>query len=421
MVKASALYIVIIIALVIGLLSAAIVATAYFYRQQYIEKLRYTQLQNNVFSGVNILLADKKYDNYENYTLSLFAQGKDTVALTKRNWGIFDLCISKAFIQQDTITKVFFVANTIDSAKWGALYIKDEDRSIGISGNTVITGKVFLPKAGLLKSYINGNGYTGSDKLVDGTIFESNKKLPELEMDRIRTLDSLYTPGAESDTSVLNADIVRTPFSRPARQFSLNKNEVIIKNKVFTGNIILRSDTNIIIDSTSRLDNIIVFARSIVVRSGFRGNCQLFARDSVRIEKNCTFQYPSCVGIVNLDPIKQVNGFPLKISIGENTMIFGSVFIYQKITSELIPMINIEKKAQISGLVYSPGFIKYNDEFKVCGSIFTRGFLIQKDNIFQENVLNNISISLPALSKYYLTSQLFPVSGKKKKVLQWLN
>jgi hypothetical protein len=56
MLKASALYLVIVITLVIGVICSSLIVVAYFYREQYQRAFRYDALQNNLNSGINILI-----------------------------------------------------------------------------------------------------------------------------------------------------------------------------------------------------------------------------------------------------------------------------------------------------------------------------------------------------------------------------
>ena len=159
MIKASALYIVIVIALVIGILCASLVAVAYYFRAEVQQKFRYDQLRDNLSSGINILLTARDSAFQKEKTFSLFSGTNDSVTLQREAWGVYDICLAKAFVQKDTLYKTFMVANQIDSSKWAALYLLDEDRPVSVSGKTVINGDAYLPKAGIQQAYIANNAY----------------------------------------------------------------------------------------------------------------------------------------------------------------------------------------------------------------------------------------------------------------------
>jgi hypothetical protein len=418
MLKASALYIVIIIALVIGVLCSSLIVAAYFYKIQYQRKIRYDQLENNLNSGINILIAGTDTSYSKEKTFSLFNGDADSVSLKKVSWGVYDIGAVKAFIQKDTLYKTFSLANTIDSSKWAAVYLIDEDRPFSLSGKTTIRGDAFIPKAGVQEAYIDNKAYDGDKRLIIGTRHVSEKKLPVLDVNRLKQLEQYLHQNTLGDTTLIKKDSIRESFLNPTRFVNFKKEVQTIKNIKIAGNIVLFSDTTLIIDSTAVLNNILVFAKAIVVKSGFHGNCQLFAADSIGIGRNCRFGYPSCLGILRFKSPK-INT-QAKITIGENTDFSGIAFTYEKTENPLKPIIEIGKNAKITGQVYSQGILALLDKTEVNGSVFTSRFYYRNSFTLFENYLINTTINSKALSPYYLTSELLPVAKKKKKVLQWL-
>ncbi len=421
MVKASALYIVIIIALVIGLLCSALIAAAYFYKAQYQQKFRYDQLETNINSGVNILLAGEDSTYRDASTFSLFSHDSDSVNLQRLPWGIHDVGIARAFIQKDTLYKIFTFANTIDSSKWAALYLADQDRALNLSGETSIIGNAFIPKAGVNKAYVNNKAYQGNEKLIYGKKNNSQKKLPELAQNKIKLLESYLSKdhgNLQADTVLPKADSLKNSFFSPTRSFNFRKTVETVKEIALSGNVILFSDTTIIIDNSASLDNVLVFARSVIVKSAFHGTCQLFATDSIHVEPDCVFNYPSCLGVLSVNT-GATRSVP-QIIIDKNTSLKGLIFTYQEKNEDLLPLLSFDENVIITGQIYSQGMIKFKKGLNVQGSVFTRLFVYQNDFNLMENMLIDSKISSKALSPYYLTSELLPVAKKRKKVLQWL-
>lgn len=415
MIKASALYIVIVISLVIAVLCSSLIITAYYYRAEYQKKFRYDQLKSNLESGINILLTTSDSTYNREKIFSLFNQDNDTVSLQKITWGIYDVCIARSFIQQDTLYKTFAVANPIDSSKWAALYIIDEDRPISVSGKTTIHGNAYVPKAGIQQAYVDNKAYTGDKRIVIGHKYLSAKKLPSLDDKRLKALNPYFT--AKGDVFPDNDSIQRS-FLKPTKVFDFQKEVQIISHTLLKGNIILHSDTTLTIDSTTRLENVLVFAKTIIVKSGFAGNCQLFATDSVSVGRNCRFDYPSCMGVIRYNAVKSKS--QAKVSIGENSIVNGQIFSYDGSPDNLKPLINIGKKDTVRGQVYSQGILQFNDKTVVHGSVFTSNFLYKSVFTLYENYLINVTLDSKELSAYYLSSEAIPVATKKKKVLKWL-
>jgi hypothetical protein len=419
MLKASALYIVIIISLVIGLLCSSLIVVAYFYRLQYHRTFRSDQLHNNLNSAINILTVNSDSTFNEGKTLSLFGGEADSVFLKKIPWGMFDVGVARSFIQRDSLYKTFLLANMIDSSKWAALYLIDEDRPLSVSGKASIVGDVYIAKAGIKEAYVDGRSYQGDKRLVIGKKNNSNKELPLLNTDRLRLIEKYFNYSGSSNTALLKQDSLYNSFLLDTYTIKFGNKVSSIENIKLSGNIIIYSDTTLTIESTAQLNNCVVFAHAIVVKKGFKGTCQLFATDSVSIERDCVFSYPSSISVTRFESSKV--SAPILLNISENTSIAGMVFSYDKyFDRNKQPLIDLGKNVHISGQLYSQGMLGLKDGVNIAGSVFTNRFIYQSSFTRYENYLINTTINSTALSSYYLNSDLMPVSSKKKKILQWL-
>lgn len=419
MLKASALYLVIIMALVIGIICASLVAAAYFYKMEYLRKFRYDTLDDNLNSAINIVLANSDASLSAGKTFSLYGDGKDSVMVKESRWGIYEMGVAKAFEQKDTLYRIFTIANVIDSSKWVALYLADNDRPFALSGKTTIRGDAYIPKAGVQEAYVNNNAYSGDKRLIIGAKHISNKTLPSLDENYIGSLQQYIKRKADGDTTSLPHDSISRSFLMPTKIYFFKKRPVMLTDVTLCGNIALFSDTSITIDSTAELKNILIFAKSIIVKPGFRGSCQLFASDSIHVGKSCQFDYPSCIGALGFDA-KGGKKEMEKISIGNGTTFKGVVFTFQKDVSPPQPMIQTGKRVHITGQVYSQGYFKLADSLNVSGSVFTNKFLYSSSITLYENYIINSKLDSKALSPYYLTPEMLPVATKRKRILQWI-
>ncbi|MGY3214543.1 hypothetical protein [Mucilaginibacter sp. HD30] len=418
MVRSSALYLVIVITLVIGIICSSLIVVAYFYREQYERAFSYDALQNNLNSGINILIADRENTYEGGKKISLFGEDVDSVELSTTAWGIYDIGMVRAFAHRDTLSKVFSMAHTIDSAKWAALYLPDEDRPVSVSGKTMIKGNVFLPKSGVRQAYVDSKAYEGDKRLVVGKTFDSQKSLPLLNPDRISILDQSFRVAGPMNGFISGDSLFRS-FFEPVKIVSMGKKTLSLDRINLRGNILIVSDTSITIESNAQLEQVMIFAPNIKVKKGFEGACQLFATDSIIVEPDCTFNYPSALGILRFKTTQ--NSAPAIITIGANVSFSGCIFAYEKSTERSKqPLINLGKQANISGQIYSPGLLGLNDGVVVNGSIFTGRFLYKSGFTTFENYIINTTVNAEGLSPYYLSSEIMPVAGRKRKVLQWL-
>jgi predicted acyltransferase (DUF342 family) len=336
--------------------------------------------------------------------------------LKKLTWGAYDICVAEAFIQKDTLFKVFSTANPIDSAKWAALYVIDEDRPLSVSGKTLIRGNAFIPKAGVREAYVDNKAYEGDKKIILGQTKNSQKTLPALNGTRLKAIQSLFALTPTDSTLV--QDSLTVSFRSATRVFYLRKQNVNLQNCRLSGNIIIRSDSTLTIDSTCKLNGVIIAAKAVALKNEFTGSCQLFASDSISIGSNCSLYYPSCLGIVrsNDDVIKQQE----KIVMGQQSRIHGIAFTYEKKEGDVKPIISMEKSVEVYGSIYSQGLLNYKDGVAVYGNVSTSRFLYQTAFTRYENYLINITLDASKLSHYYLSSDLLPISTSKRKILQWI-
>jgi len=246
----------------------------------------------------------------------------------------------------------------------------------------------------------------------------SGRVLPHLDAKRLKQLEQFQNQDIAADSMLFKSDSVNQSFLKPTRFVGFKKDVHTFSGIKLSGNIVLFSDTTIIIDSTAILNNIMIFAKAISVKSGFHGNCQLFATDSIRVDSNCRFNYPSCLGILRFQDARVST--QARIYMGAKTNFSGLIFTYEQKESPLKPHIIISKNAKITGQIYSQGVLELGNKSEVAGSVFTSRFLYRTQFTLYENYLINTTINSKALSPYYLTSELIPVAKKKKKILQWI-
>lgn len=412
MLKASALYIVVIISLLIAMISASLLTIAFYYRLEVQKKTRLDKLLHNESSGREVLLSEGFSDYNKEVVMDLFADGKDSLALRKELWGIYELGMVKAFELKDTLKRSFLIGNAfLDS---NVLYLADEDRPLSLSGKTKLTGNAELPKSGLKQSYVDGQPYEGKE-LIRGKITESNRNVPPLDEKLILQVERNFKP--EKGMLFNVRDSMVNSFFNGVQLYQMELNQPMIEDTKLRGKIILISDTVVNIAATTVLEDVQIYAPAIVVAPGFKGSCQLFARDSIVIGKDCTFNYPSFAGI-----FKPKGGkIQSKISIGEGVTFSGILMTYEKNRSDLQTMIYLGAKSRLKGEVFATGYIKMEKGITVYGKVYAKRFIMQTPATLYENYLIDITLNRKLLSKYYLSSIVFKRGIPDKKVLKWLN
>lgn len=415
MLKASALYIAIIIALVIAIFTASLISTAYFYRYENQKKLRYERLLVNLESGTNLLLSKNYTDSDSSIYIDLFNEQKDSLKLFKKSWGIFDVATVASFTVRDTLKKSFFIALNADK-DLSAIYLVDEDRPLSISGTTRITGEAFVPKAGIQQAFVEGKKFTGT-KLVNGAIKNSGHSLPPLNNKTLKEIEDKLSNTLNTTSITSLPDTLYNSFFEPTRIIRISNKKPVL-NSVVKGNVLVLCDTVLTITKYADLQDILIYAKAIVIQENFKGSCQLFAQDSIIAKKSTEFKYPSCLGLIK----SAKNISQAKISLAENCLFSGIIFTQETKENESQSLISIDKNSMIIGEVYANSLLKFESPVNIFGKVSCKRFIVQTPTTLYENYLIDLTINRLKRSKYYLSSKLFSgTKNSENQILKWLN
>jgi hypothetical protein len=412
MLKAAALYIVIIISLMIAIISASLLSVAFYYRLQYQYKVRIDRLQENIQSGTEILLSSDFETADQDLVKDLFNDGNDSVTLHQQNWGVYQLNTIQTNLGTDTLRRAFLSGlNYTDAA---AIYLADEDRPLSVSGNTIITGDGELPKSGIKQSYVDGKPYKGKE-LIKGKIKTSARDLPSLQENWISKILEAFKL-ADAGHLAMKDSLINT-FYNKSKVYSIPVGQETLSGLKFKGKVILISDTTVVIESNTVLEDVLLYAPSIIIKDRFKGSCQLFARDSIAIGKQCEFHYPSFAGVFKSETSK----IQAKISLGAESKFSGVLLSYEKKRSDLQTIITLGKDCLLKGEVFATGFIQLEAPLKVYGKVYTKRFIMRKAGVFYENFLIDVELNRKLLSKYYLSTPMMGGNKQDLKILKWLN
>lgn len=380
------------------------------YRAMYLKEIRMAKLNRDIQSGITYVLARADTLKTEKTALDLFGDETDSVLIGKRNWGIFEMATVKSFLFSDTLKCSFLmgIENRKDSL---SLYLSDEDRPLSVIGNTRIMGNVKVPKTGMRISYVDNRPYTG-EKMVYGRIMDSKKTLGGLEKKWVNEIDKKLDSNLTAFPK-LGIEKQHVSFFSPAKSY--NASGVKILSNHLSGQIILYSDTAIAVSATAKLDNVIIYAQSIKIEKGFKGNCQLFARDSIVVENNAVLEYPSVLALVSKE--KMVD--QAKITLGNNVRFQGIILTYEPKRSALQTMVSLGEKTVVSGEIYVTGLVKLAKNVIVEGKVSCNRFIMQTPATLYENFLIDVILNRKRRSRFYLTSGIFTGEKGRKKVLKW--
>ncbi|WP_460687934.1 hypothetical protein [Niabella aquatica] len=372
-------------------------------------------MQNNIESLTNIALADNKLyvDPFQDSFL-LFENSLDSGYIIREIWGIFPSASLKVTCKGRTQTTAFMYGASRHHYESATLYLTDHDRPLSLTGDTYIEGNVFLPKSGVRSGFFDQKGFSGK-KLIEGNTDTSQKKLPVLAAALTNQLRRLAQFITETEKGVsLSQDITQSFFS-DAQYIRANKWGKL-SNKSLAGRIIVISDSIIEVDESSRLKDVLLIAPFIHFKEGFTGSVQAFALDSITIETGCHLTYPSAiVGIGRQDVLGNTGA---TVTMHSGCLVEGIIMsLIGEATSNIRPVIKINKMANINGLVYNEGYTYLNG--KIAGAIFSDFFFEQRGPISMENILIDATI---VKSKWLANANYFSVfdNASVQRIIKWL-
>ncbi len=293
-------------------------------------------------------------------------------------WGLYDavfLATPDSMFRQCRLTGVRPDDTT--------LYYADNGSVLTVAGRCGLQGKLRLPRNGLRYGRMRDNIYDGN-AVPQNMICRADDRMPAIRQSAIANVRQLLAPDDEEHTSL--PDSARRSFIRDST-LRLRLGSATVSGCRLCGNIRLYAD-ELHIDSTCRMDNIVICARTVSVGDGTRICAQIFARDTVIIGERCTLEYPSGIyagSYAEVGGRSTVNGYAIVRASPSEKQISPSY--KQAVTARLRGLLWVEGRAQVQGIV--------------CGrAVLERAYLYTphgyyKDMVCNVSILENRITALP--------------------------
>lgn len=412
MLRASALFYAIVIAVLIALLSGALILSAYFSRVEIDAYLKREQLQLNTMSGINLLLSPQEIvEEGESLLTDLYGSGTDSVSLQKRSWGAYEIILSQVRWRGNEVRLAALAGSSVHAKDRFALWLADHDRPLSLAGNTIIKGNAYLPKAGVQRAYIEGQSYAG-EKMVYGAILASGRTIPALDRQLSEKLTRLVKGDVEQNNvdAITGDTIANSFFNDPLVIYSSQR--IILNKKSISGYIMIISRKEIVVKKDALLKDVLLAAPVIRIEDEFTGALQAFAGDTLLVGKKCDLQYPSALGILRTDHSSD----NMVLSIAEESKIKGSVLSWQdNYDIRRSMLISIDKKAEITGQVYAAGLLDMKGI--VNGNVISSRLLLRTPSSVYENHLLNAVIDITKLPSYFGGPV---IENSSRIILKWM-
>ncbi|WP_243394143.1 hypothetical protein [Flavobacterium reichenbachii] len=372
--------------------------------------------------GMQSLLEQKEL-NLDTAQIDFFKKENQIIKTYLSQWGVFQKGITITQFRKKKFSKAAIIGSVLIADKSPTLYLQDTHNALTVVGNTKIQGIAYLPSQGANSGYIAGNSYYGS-QLIYGPIEKSTSELPKPEksfLDAVNFYLKEYKINDEKDYINLNTGLkIINSFKEKTKGF-YSQNSITIENKILSGNIIIKSETSIIIKKTALIKDLILIAPIIQIEDQTIGCFQAIASKKIILGKKCNLSYPSALLLFqdNKNTQDYTNYSNLKdnqIFIDTGSTVRGTItYIQTKQTPDFQTQIVLEKDSKIKGQVYCNG----NFEIKgtVSGSVLTKQFTANQAGSIFVNHVYNASINTDNIPQVYGGIIL---EQQPKTILKWL-
>ena len=421
--SAGALQFTMYIVIVIAILLAAFIILVHTQKTFKLQTNLTLETIENTNKGMNYALQNDNISLKDTIQVKLQEHAHGVVEIQKDLWGIYEKITAVSRIKNKQFKKIALVGGNQPENRV-ALYLEDNNRPLVLVGHTKIQGSVYLPQHGLRTGNISGHAYYGN-QLIYGNTKTSKAALPKLSNGVKKSTEYLKTKiKTVSQNQFLDLDISNTfqnSFNEPLKVV-YGLEDILLFGKTLIGNIVVQSETKIIVDATTKLKDVILMAPEIEIKNQVKGTFQAFASKKIVIGTGCQLYYPSALVLEEVRPIKMDLTHSKEVKLKEtpfihlkkNATIKGSI-IYQGFSKNYKPQVLIEKNATIIGEIYC----NKNTELlgSVYGSVYTAGFVAnQSGSIYQNHIYNGI-IEIDRLAKEYVGVSF---ENTKKGIAKWL-
>lgn len=368
-------------------------------------------LQTITVTNQNILK-----ENYTQSTETIIADDNVKSTVHKSYWGAFEKIEAITELNGFTYNKKALLGTKAEQPFTG-VFLSDNNHPLIIAGSSVIEGIAYVSERGISPGNISGNYFSGS--LPKGNeIRKSPGKLPQFDPLWKNSHKVLleYTPSI-NDITILPDIEVKNSFFDDTQYIHMTHKWVIAEN--YTGHLILRSETEIVVSKHANLTDVMVVAPKITIESGFEGNAYFLASEHLIVEEDVVLNYPSSLILYNTSKIKDpsISSDVPHIQILENAHVKGVVVYLTELSQEYHTKTNISiaSSALIEGELYCEGNIELYGNVK--GAVYAHRFVTNKFGSIYINHIFNGSILGKTLSKKYCG---LPFENTPKKVVKWL-
>lgn len=340
-----------------------------------------------------------------------------SLKIHKDHWGVLEKVTSISKTKNKVFKKIALTGGAQPKMDRTALYLEDKNKPLVLVGNTKIQGAAYLPKQGVRTGNISGHSYYGNALIYGKT--KLSKSLPRLS----NTLRGQIEKVSSSIQNVDRHQFLDLSYNKVHQnsfyddvKILYSKSTIDLFDVVLKGNIVVQSETKIVLHPSSKLVDVILIAPQIEIKDNVTSIFQVFATKQITVGENCKLNYPSALVLNNkitaaIDSNYMRESF---IELGTNSILKGAI-VFLGNNKNYKAQIRIKESSTVVGEIYCNKNVELLGA--VSGTVITSGFVANQSGSAYQNHIYNGKISIDDLPEEYVGLSFY---GSKKGVAKWL-
>ncbi len=411
--KGGALYVAVIISILISIILSLFIVVAYFNIQSVQSQNSFMQLHLSMESGFEIAQSDF-YNTNSGTSWQKMPYNNDSIMVKKMAWGCFTLVDVKAKNVHFRIHKTGLFGTA--SSKDTALMVAEQNRPIGLAGKIKFRASCYLPKVGVKSAYIEGTSFSDLNSLRP-YIKQAPAYIPEIDENYLKNIEqtqSQLNPYTDSLITFI-PEVMNQSFQQKTAVIQLGS--INLNSYVLSNNIKIIASDLITVENTCQLNNVLLIARKVIFKKGFKGTVHVIAKDSIFTEDECEFNYPSSFCVYSNSSVLTANPFVRGIFFGIQCKFKGGLLAANNKAQSSRMMIKLNKQFELIGNMYS--FDYADAQGNLYGSVFCRTLLLQTPSGVYENHLLNSLIDPKTYGTNLTVPNWFTHKTQRSTCAQW--
>lgn len=407
------MYVAIIISILISIILGLFILVAYYNSNAVLAQNSHNQLYQSLCSGFE--LSKSAYYKTTSYnTWQKMPYNNDSIIVKKIAWGCYTLVDVNAKNTHFNIHKtgLFGCLQLTDTA----LMLAETNRPIGLAGDIKFKGNCYLPKAGVKSANIEGMSFSDINA-VRPYIKQAPIYIPKIDEAYLKNIEetqlalNLYTDSLIS----FIPDILNQSFQHKTTVIQIGS--IRLNRQVFSNNIKIIASDLITVDNTCQLNNVLLIARKVLFKKGFKGTVHVIAKDSIVTEDNCEFNYPSSFCVYSNDVKLTPNPLVRGAFFGTQCKFKGGILAANNSNQSSRMMIKLNKAFELIGNVYSSNYA--DAQGKLYGTIYCQTLLLQTPSGVYENHLLNCLFDPKTYGSNLTVPNWFSQKNKTSTCAKW--